>query len=238
MVASKSCSYEEFRRKRVEENKKRMEALNLPLLSLALRNSSPKTSLMKKVKPRNATVQKQVVEVRRSGRIANNPSPDYKEIVKIEPRTRSGRSTRDLSNRLYASDEARADAMERAEKLESELEPAGFPTLVKSMLQSHVSGGFWLGLSVNFCRTSLPKHDGYVTLVDEDGDESEANYLARKTGLSGGWKAFAVAHDLADGDAVVFQVIGPTRLKVFIYILLFLKSHDFANCHTSLVRKL
>lgn len=50
---------------------------------------------------------------------------------------------RDLSNRVYASDEARADALEKAEKLESSLE-ATYPTFIKSMLQSHVSGGFWL----------------------------------------------------------------------------------------------
>ena len=42
MVAAKQ-SYEDSRRKRVEENKKRMEALNLPLLSQALK-TSPKPS--------------------------------------------------------------------------------------------------------------------------------------------------------------------------------------------------
>ena len=50
---------------------------------------------------------------------------------------------RDLSNRVYASDEARANAIERAEKLLSGLEP-DYPTFIKSMLQSHVTGGFWL----------------------------------------------------------------------------------------------
>ena len=44
MVVAKR-SYEDSRRKRVEENKKRMEALNLPLLSQALKtSSSPKPS--------------------------------------------------------------------------------------------------------------------------------------------------------------------------------------------------
>lgn len=50
---------------------------------------------------------------------------------------------RDLSNRVYASDAARADAIEKAEKLESRL-GTECPTFVKSMLQSHVTGGFWL----------------------------------------------------------------------------------------------
>lgn len=53
-----------------------------------------------------------------------------------------------------------------------------------------------------------------MTLVDEDGDEYPTVYLARKTGLSGGWKGFSVAHKLADGDAVIFQFIKPTICKV------------------------
>ena len=50
---------------------------------------------------------------------------------------------RDLSNRVYASDEAKAEAIEKAEKKELLLEPA-YPIFIKSMLQSHVTGGFWL----------------------------------------------------------------------------------------------
>ena len=50
---------------------------------------------------------------------------------------------RDLSNRVYASEEARTCAMERAEELQASLEPQ-YPSFLKSMLQSHVTGGFWL----------------------------------------------------------------------------------------------
>lgn len=46
---------------------------------------------------------------------------------------------RDYANRVYASDEVR----EKAEKLMSGLE-SEYPAFIKSMLQSHVSGGFWL----------------------------------------------------------------------------------------------
>lgn len=59
-----------------------------------------------------------------------------------------------------------------------------------------------------------------MTLVDEDGNKYKTIYLARKTGLSGGWKGFAVAHDLVDGDAVVFQLIKPTTMKVIDYYIL------------------
>lgn len=55
----------------------------------------------------------------------------------------NGNSKRDLSNRVYASDEARDWAISRAEELELGLEP-DYPTFVKPMTQSHVTGGFWL----------------------------------------------------------------------------------------------
>lgn len=50
---------------------------------------------------------------------------------------------RDLSNMVYATDEERAASIEKAEKLEASLGP-DYPILVRSMLPSHVSGGFWL----------------------------------------------------------------------------------------------
>lgn len=73
---------------------------------------------------------------------------------------------------------------------------------------------FVQGLPCYFCRRHLPKRDETVTLIDEEGEEYSVVYLARKNGLSGGWKGFAVAHELVDGDAVVFQLIRPTELKV------------------------
>ncbi|KAF7830640.1 B3 domain-containing protein [Senna tora] len=215
MVVPK-LSYEESRRKRLEENQKRIEALNLPQLSQALRNSpSPKPSPMKKAK--SSSTEKQIVVVRRSGRVANMPAPVYKEVLidRVAIPRRVYGTKRNLSNRVYASEEARQKAFVKAEKLVLDLEPE-YPTFIKSMLQSHVSGGFWLGLPVYFCKTSLPKRDDMITLIDEDENEYPTVYLARKTGLSGGWKGFAVAHNLADGDALVFQLIRPTAFKVYI----------------------
>ncbi|KAE9458727.1 hypothetical protein C3L33_09374, partial [Rhododendron williamsianum] len=127
-------------------------------------------------------------------------------------RNMNGNSKRDLSNRVYASDEARDWAISRAEELESGLEP-DYPTFVKPMTQSHVTGGFWLGLPCNFCRKNLPRRDETVTLVDEEGEEYPVVYLARKNGLSGGWKGFAVAHELVDGDAVVYIIRAANCMK-------------------------
>ncbi|KAL5992764.1 hypothetical protein ACLOJK_013683 [Asimina triloba] len=206
-------TYEVFRRQRLEENKRRMEDLNLTLLSRALRNASPKPSPAKPGKPR---IKKEVdpAEVRRSPRIVKKPPPDYKEanVTLVE------RPKRSLFDRVYASDEARSYAIEKANELHSSLEPE-FPSFVKPMLQSHVTGGFWLGLPVQFCKYNLPKNDSIVTLVDENGDEYLTVYLPRKTGLSGGWKGFAVAHELLDGDALVFQLVEPTTFKVMVRLL-------------------
>jgi hypothetical protein len=56
----------------------------------------------------------------------------------------SGRGRRnDLDNRVYATDEERTYAITKAEELDEGLE-SGFPSFVKPMTQSHVTGGFWL----------------------------------------------------------------------------------------------
>ncbi|MCL7036120.1 hypothetical protein MKW94_021165, partial [Papaver nudicaule] len=106
-------------------------------------------------------------------------------------------------------------AEKQAEEIQSSLDPK-FPSFVKLMLPSHVSGGFWLGFPSKFCSSSLPKTDTKVTLVDEEGEEYTANYLPRKLGLSGGWKGFAVAHKLVEGDALVFHLIKVPIFKVYI----------------------
>ncbi|KAK4563090.1 hypothetical protein RGQ29_005548 [Quercus rubra] len=216
MVESKR-SYEECRKQRLEENKKRMEELNIGKLALALKASStPKSSPAKQVKRPRVSLDISSVPVRRSSRTANKPPPNYKEVP-MEPLGSLRRSYRrgSLLNRFYASDGARQDAIERAEQLESDL-GSDFPTFLKPMLQSHVSGGFWLGLPVYFCKEHLPNEDEMITLVDEDEDEFPTKYLAEKNGLSGGWRGFSIDHELVDGDALVFQLINPTTFKVYI----------------------
>ncbi|XP_012066890.1 B3 domain-containing protein At3g19184 isoform X3 [Jatropha curcas] len=218
MVVSKS-RYEEIRQQRLEENKKRMEELNLKKLCQDLRTNSPKSSPVKQAKPRLPRSPKDLVPVRRSTRFADKPPVSYKEI-RQEPLERPMRSygsyrRRDLNNRIYASDDLREAAIDRAEQLQSSLEP-GFPSFVKPMTQSHVTGGFWLGLPVQFCKDNLPKRDEYIILEDENGDTSESKYLVEKTGLSAGWRGFAIDHKLVDGDALVFQLVSPKEFKVYI----------------------
>ena len=62
----------------------------------------------------------------------------------------------------------------------------------------------------------LPKHDATMVLEDENGKVSESKYLARKVGLSGGWRGFSIAHELAEGDVLVFHLVSPFKFKVII----------------------
>ncbi|MCL7036119.1 hypothetical protein MKW94_020486 [Papaver nudicaule] len=117
----------------------------------------------------------------------------------------------------------------RAEEIQSSLDPK-FPSLVKLMLRSNVIQGFWLGLPSQFC-SWLPENDTEVTLVGEDGEEYAANYLPRKFGLSGGWRAFAVAHKLVEGDALVFQLVKASKFKVYI-----VRTHSLPNVGVTLLK--
>ncbi|GAB2267260.1 hypothetical protein Dimus_002245 [Dionaea muscipula] len=203
------AEYEECRRKRVEENKRRMEQLNIYKLSDSIKKT------VKSSKPSPAKV-KSKLPLRRSSRVADKPPPNYKECtVDITEKGRRFYKRRDLLNRVYASDEDRMHAIERAGDMEAGFN-SDFPVFVKPMLQSHVTGGFWLGLPIQFCKTHLPHHDEIVTLVDEDNQKWKTKYLAEKNGLSGGWRGFSIDHELVDGDALVFQLIKPTTFKVYI----------------------
>lgn len=72
------------------------------------------------------------------------------------------------------------------------------------------------GLPSKFCEEHLPKMLLDMVLEDENGTEHEATYIGKRSGLSGGWRAFALYHKLDDGDALVFELIEPARFKVCI----------------------
>lgn len=75
-------------------------------------------------------------------------------------------------------------------------------------------GSKYKGLPSKFCENHLSTSVLDMILEDESGKEYEATYIGKRTGLSGGWRAFALDHKLDDGDAVVFELIEPTRFKV------------------------
>lgn len=63
-----------------------------------------------------------------------------------------------------------------------------------------------------------------IKLEDESGEVYETKYLCAKTGLSGGWRGFSIAHSIMEGDAVVFQLVMPTQFKVLIALKMILYS--------------
>ncbi|KAK1423833.1 hypothetical protein QVD17_19142 [Tagetes erecta] len=110
---------------------------------------------------------------------------------------------------------AKSAAIARANEVQASI-PDDIPSFVKPMLPSHVTGGFWLGFPKKFCDAHLPKHDETVVLVDENGQESSTKFLVDKSGLSGGWRGFSIAHRLIEGDALVFQLVDRWKFKVYI----------------------
>ncbi|XP_078165161.1 B3 domain-containing protein Os03g0184500-like isoform X2 [Carex rostrata] len=219
MAKKRAASYEEARKRNIEENKKKLEALNLHHLSFAIQKPQPPKT-PPSIKQRRPKVDVEVTPTRRSGRLAKLQGANYLEVsekIMETPRriiqVRSDRSY--LINQPNISYEAKERALRTAQEIESQLDPT-FPSFIRSMLHSHVTRGFWFGLIKQFCTSHLPKYDCTVTLVDEQGDEFDTKYFAGRTALSGGWQGFAVAHKLIDGDACVFQLIKPTTFKVYI----------------------
>ncbi|KAJ8567245.1 hypothetical protein K7X08_019453 [Anisodus acutangulus] len=91
-----------------------------------------------------------------------------------------------------------------------------YPSFMKLLVRSHVGSCFWMGLPVPFCKNHLPRKDTPVILESESGEEFEIKYIAEKTGLSAGWRKYAAAHKLVEGDVLVFQLVEPTRFKVYV----------------------
>ncbi|TKY53186.1 putative B3 domain-containing protein [Spatholobus suberectus] len=226
---AKGCTintYEEARKQRLEENKKRFEDLGISRISkklIEITSSAKKPQHHHpKLKPNKTNGE---VEPRRSSRVRNTV-PSYREDVTVDfpplrKRSRSNSSTwgsyvaRPLDEIKEATEEERLCALEAAEALQINLNSSN-PSFIKSMVRSHVYSCFWLGLPSKFCEEHLPKTVYDMVLEDENGSEYEAVYIGNRSGLSGGWRAFALDHKLDDGDALVFELIEASRFKIYI----------------------
>ncbi|KAA8531707.1 hypothetical protein F0562_006576 [Nyssa sinensis] len=120
-----------------------------------------------------------------------------------------------VTNGLNSPGEVKSSAMIEAEEVQSSLGPE-FPSFVKLLVRSHVASCFWMGLPVPFCKLYLPRKDVTVILEDEAGEQFEAKFIAEKTGLSAGWRKFALGHKLLEGDVLVFQLVEANKFKVYI----------------------
>ncbi|CAI0416114.1 unnamed protein product, partial [Linum tenue] len=232
-VATVGNTYEEARKQRVEENRKRFKDLGISDLSKSLsKTSNSPNPKQRHPKPRSKSDNvSEGIQPRRSSRSRTQVTSyvdDFQADLDLYPkRRRGGRGSRlnpswtdylarPLEEVVIASYEERERARKAAEQFEKTL-PSCHPTFVKSMVRSHVYSCFWLGLPSRFCKKILPKWDSTLILEHESGSTQETTYLAKRTGLSGGWRAFAIEYKLNDGDALVFQLVEPERFKVYIF---------------------
>ncbi|ONK64178.1 uncharacterized protein A4U43_C07F22900 [Asparagus officinalis] len=122
----------------------------------------------------------EISELRRSSR-ERKPGISYSEEAYNEElvshRRSYKRSMNKNADRAYtgriASYQQIAAAVKRAEKLEMDLK-SPHPSFVKTMVRSHVSSCFWLGLPTKFCKDNLPLSELRMVLEDEEGKEYDA----------------------------------------------------------------
>lgn len=83
-----------------------------------------------------------------------------------------------------------------------------------SVLNGQLFG--WKHFPKSFCEAYLPKEDTLIVLEDERGKSYETKYLARKVGLSAGWRGFSIDHKIMEGDVLIFHLVEPAKFKVIL----------------------
>ncbi|XP_047086937.1 B3 domain-containing protein Os06g0194400-like [Lolium rigidum] len=200
--------YEEQRRRQVEENKSKLEELRLHRLSAAVRVAAVKPMPKVTIKPRNHRPPPD--EIRRSARIARLDKQPYFRITKAHRDKKA-----ELPRPVYATNEERAYAIAKAEELKDQLD-SHYPAFLRP-LSLYYAAGSWLSIPLQFSKRYLPRCDEMILLVDEEGAEFQVLYRAHSSALSAaGWKPFASAHKLADGDCLLFQQVERIKFKVYI----------------------
>ncbi|CAN0909807.1 Putative B3 domain-containing protein At5g58280, partial [Linum grandiflorum] len=231
--AAADNTYEEARKQRLEENRKRFQDLGISDLSRSLSKVSNSPTATSKRQPRPRSKPGAALDdfqPRRSSRARNQITSyveDFQADIDLSAKRRRSSGSRlnsswtsylarPFEEAILASFEEREGARKAAERFERTL-PSSDPVFVKSMVRSHVYSCFWLGLPSQFCTRYLPKRDSDIILEHEDGSTYDTKYISARAGLSGGWRAFALERKLNDGDAVVFHLVEPERFKVYIF---------------------
>uniref|UniRef100_A0A8R7Q986 TF-B3 domain-containing protein n=1 Tax=Triticum urartu TaxID=4572 RepID=A0A8R7Q986_TRIUA len=241
---AESNSYEEQRRRQMEENRRKLEELRLHHLSAAVREAAARPKPNPKPRPVRqilslllpclrspisffsptymTAAQKRKApepgEIRRSGRVAGLPEqPSYLE----------GAGQRDYRGvyEAYAvwkgpTEEERAGAIAKAEELQRRIHRIRCPAFVKPMTHNCASKAAEMKIPKHFSEY-LPAHDEGVVLVDKADDEFHMMYNAHRQGrhyyFHKGWRGFAANHDLAVGDCLVFHMTERAKFKVYIF---------------------
>ncbi|XP_073363025.1 B3 domain-containing protein Os06g0194400-like [Aegilops tauschii subsp. strangulata] len=215
-------SYEEQRRRQVEENKRKLEELCLHRLSAAVKPMPTKQLKLRKAAAPPALTQ-------RSGRVASLlRQPDYRNIphTHTNPKNvylfvfdKSILSGTYVSKTLppdlvYVAEEARAYAFSKAKELKNQL-CSDHPSFIKP-ISNYAATSSWLNIRSQVNKRYLTWSDEMVFLVDEEDGEFHMPYHALSGSFGNGWKWFAIGHKLADGDCLVFHLVEKTKFKVYI----------------------
>ncbi|GAV66354.1 B3 domain-containing protein/DUF724 domain-containing protein [Cephalotus follicularis] len=127
---------------------------------------------------------------------------------------RSYKRKRAVVNNMRDHAETKSSVVERAEELLSNLDDSS-PSFMKTLVRSNVSYGYWMHLPMRFCKLHMPRHDTTFSL-DTEREVHKVHYIAERTALSGGWKAFATLNELREGDVLVFHLVEPSKFKVYV----------------------
>ncbi|KAF6137031.1 hypothetical protein GIB67_030795 [Kingdonia uniflora] len=108
-------------------------------------------------------------------------------------------------------------AKKRAEEVQRNLDPK-YPSIVRPLCSYNVgsSTNQLQHLPPSFYNLYLPNQDVTFTWVDEDTGDCKVKFKYASRRLGCGWRRFSAAQELVVGDAMVFHLVKPDELKVYI----------------------
>ncbi|KAF5736135.1 AP2/B3-like transcriptional factor family protein isoform 1 [Tripterygium wilfordii] len=201
-------------KKEVEVEETRTTSTGEDHMTLTQLFDSPATNL----RPRHSGKRKsapQIIEKRLTDKKLRSESKIRQAPLAQGSKHLSSKPNRVTKDGSSIPSEDKSPSMIRAEEVQSNLDPM-YPSFVKPLARSHVTIGFWMGLPVPFCKKHMPSEDITVTLEDECGKRYTQKYIAYKNGLSAGWRQFSIEHNLVEGDVALFQLVEPTKFKVYL----------------------
>ncbi|KAI3892994.1 hypothetical protein MKX03_008992 [Papaver bracteatum] len=188
-------SYEEARKQRLEDNKRRFQELGVLKIANSLSNViKEKNKTPRKYQMRSKKAPVNLDLVRRSSRPRSQVTY-YQGLWRIKCKT-SYIPTR------VATEAERSDTLKRAKSFQS------------GLLSRNPS----FNIPAEICKNHLPTEPKVrIMLEDEDGSVYETNYYWVTGFITTGWKTFCMDHKLDFGDALVIELIKPTRFKVHLF---------------------
>ncbi|KAF8711240.1 hypothetical protein HU200_029258 [Digitaria exilis] len=121
-----------------------------------------------------------------------------------------------ISQRRPVTEEEKDLALTRAKEFKS-----NNPFAVQIMMESYVYVGFFMNITCEFVRESLPRTSKKMTLWDPLGKPWEVNYVYYSdrsvASFSGGWGKFALGNNLEKFDVCIFELFKEDNIKVHIY---------------------